>query len=177
MLTSVLSTVASSWLKVDLFSKCSISSSRCSIGLKSCDWAVYCSKLNLLSCSWSRFWTILFMWHGVLPCWKNPSTAVLPCCYGCTWLATALCYPVALNHHISFIKGPNLCHREKRPHITLAQPDVWHDWCMYSCGFSSIPSLFISLEQQEPEFTCISNRLLECSCSIDHHSNLFSWKK
>lgn len=45
MLTLLLPTVASSWLEVDLYSKCSISSRRCSIGLKSCDWAlrwIYC---------------------------------------------------------------------------------------------------------------------------------------
>ena len=127
MLTSALPTVASSWLEVDLYSKCSISSSRCSIGLKSCDWAVYCSKLNLLSCSWSRSWTIPLMWHGVLPCWKNPSTAVLPCCYGCTWLAIALCYPVALNHRFSFIKGPNMCHGEKKTthHCATAWCVAW----------------------------------------------------
>ena len=45
-----------------------ISAHRCSVGLRSGDWAGHCSKLNSLSCLWNHSWTILALRHGALSC-------------------------------------------------------------------------------------------------------------
>lgn len=54
----------------------------------------------------------------------------------------------------------DMCHREKRLHITVPWPDVWHDSCTH-VDFPPYSSLFISLEQQEPGFIYIFNCLVQ----------------
>lgn len=176
MLTSVLPTVASSWLEVDLPSKCSISSSRCSIGLKSCDWAVCCSKLNFLSCSWSRSWTILFMWHGVLPCWKHPypysSASMLLRMH---LIGNSSQLSRGIEPSLLFYQGSKCVPKGEKDHTSPCHGLMCGmiDACTH-VDFPPHSSLFISLEQQGLGFICISNHLVECFCSFIHHIKLFS---
>lgn len=167
MLTSVLSTVASSWLEVDLYSKCSISSSRCSIGLKSCDWAVYCSKLNLLSCSWSRSWTILFMWHGVLPCWKKIFRSSASMLLWMHLIGNSTRLSCGIEPSLLFYQGSKYVPQRKRTthHCAMAWCVAWLMHVLMWI-FLLYSSLFISLEQQEPGFIYISNHLVQCFCSL-----------
>lgn len=156
-----LSDVASSWPGTS--SSCSISSCRCSVGLRSCELTFYCSQLNSLSCSWDRLWTVSFMWHGVLPRREEllPQQRSHAAAQDAP-IGNSTVDPVALNYRFSFIKRPRTCRGEKRPHIAVPQPDVRNDWCMCSCGFFLHTLVFlISLAQQEPGFICISSRLVE----------------
>ncbi len=49
---------------------CSITSQRCSIGLRSGDCGGHWSTVNSLSCLRHQFEMIWALWHGALSCWK-----------------------------------------------------------------------------------------------------------
>lgn len=95
-----------------------------------------------------------------------PAEKILPqhCLHavrGCTWLARVVWYPVALNHHISFIKGPNMCHggggKKGCTSLCLSLMCGMIDACVGWCMWIFLHGLFISLEQCEPGFIRVSN--------------------
>lgn len=53
-----------------LWTSCSTSSQRCSIGLRSVDCAGYLTKL--MSCSWNQLKMMRVLFHGTSSCWKYP---------------------------------------------------------------------------------------------------------